>query len=135
VFQELFRVKLDFEKLFGICRKLSLRLIPVRKERIAMVRFQRLGRVKNGKYLEAIQWAKEVAEHINTKYSPVSLQVYTETFGDVHAIYWHGDYKDLAFFDSSYAQVLSDQGYWAIVMKGMELFIEGSFRDTLMSAV
>ncbi len=100
-----------------------------------MVRFQRVGRAKNDKFLEAIQWAKEVSEYINTKYSPVSIQVYAEMLGDLHTIYWHGDYKDFAAVESILAQLMSDQGYWAIVNKGVGWFIEGSFHDTLMGSV
>jgi len=100
-----------------------------------MFRFQRSGRAKNGKVLEAIKWAKEIAEYINSKYSQASFQVYIQVFGDIHAVYWCMDYKDLATYESIRAQLLSDEGYWAFVGKGMEWFIEGSFQDTLLSLV
>jgi hypothetical protein len=100
-----------------------------------MVRFQRLGRAKNGKLLEAIRFAKEVAEYINTKYPPVSVQVYIVASGDYGTIYWYADYRDFAAFESVSAQLRSDQGYWVIVNKAMEWFIEGCFHDTLMSSV
>lgn len=100
-----------------------------------MYRFERSGRVKNGKWLEASQFAREIAEYINTKYPQGSLQVYAEFFDDIHSIHWYSDYKDLATFESLREQLLADQGYWAIVTKGMEWFLEGSFRDRLMSSV
>jgi hypothetical protein len=100
-----------------------------------MVRFQRSGRAKNGKILEAIRFATEVSEYINTKYSPVSVQVYTAASGDYGTIYWYADYKDFASFERIYAQLRSDKGYWAIVNKAMEWFIEGCFHDTLLSSV
>jgi len=100
-----------------------------------MIRFQRSARARGSKVLEAIQFAKEVAEYLNTKYAPVSVQVYTELFGDVNTIYWYSDYKDLATIEGINAQILTDQGYWAIVSKATDLFIEGSLHDTLMSSV
>ena len=100
-----------------------------------MIRFWRSGQTKNGKFLDGVRFAKEVAEYINAKYAPVSVQVYTELFGDLNTIYWYADYKDLATIESINAQLLADQGYWAIVSKGTEWFIEGSFHDTLTRSV
>lgn len=100
-----------------------------------MIRFQRSARAKGSTALEAVQFAKEVAEYINTKYAPVSVQVYSELFGDLNTIYWYVDYKDLATIESINAQLLADQGYWAILGKATDLFIEGSLHDTLMSPV
>ncbi len=100
-----------------------------------MFRFQRSARAKVGKALEAVQFAKEVAEYINTKYAPASVQAYTEQFGDINTIYWYVDYKDLATIEGINTQLLADQGYWAIVNKAADLFIEGSLHDTLMRSV
>jgi len=100
-----------------------------------MLRFKRIGRLKNGRTPEGIKWAKEIAEYLKANYSQASFQVYIELFGDVNAIYWYADVKDLAAWDSFLAQLMPDQGYWAMVNKGMELFIEGSFKDTLMILV
>jgi len=100
-----------------------------------MIRFWRSGQTKNGKLLDGVRFAKEVAEYINAKYAPVSVQVYTELFGDLNTIYWYADYQDLATIESINARLLADQGYWAIVSKGTEWFIEGSFHDTLISSV
>ena len=100
-----------------------------------MFRFQRSGRTKNGKLLEGVRFAKEVAEYINTKYGPGLIHVYTEAFGELNTIYWYADYENLATIESINMQLLADQGYWAIVNKGTEWFIEGSFHDTLMSSV
>ncbi len=60
-----------------------------------MFRFLTFGQAKNDKQVEAIQFAKEVADYINSKYKPVSVQVYSEVFEDLNNIYWYSDYKDL----------------------------------------
>ena len=100
-----------------------------------MVRFQRTARAKGGKFPEAMQFAKEVAGYLNDKYAPVTIQVYSELFGDVNTIYWYADYKDLATIEGINARLLADQGYWAILNKAADLFIEGSVHDTLMMSV
>ena len=100
-----------------------------------MFRFHRIARVSRGKFQEAVQWAKEVAGYINTKYAPVSVQAYAELFGDVGMVHWYADYEDLATIEKFNAQLLADQGYWAVLNKGADLFIEGSLHDTLIQSV
>jgi hypothetical protein len=100
-----------------------------------MFRFQTSGQAKNDKLGEAILFAREVAEYINNKYPVASVQVYSEVFEDFNNVYWYSDYEDLATIERFRSQLRSDQGYWAIVFKGMEYFTEKSFRDTLMSSV
>ncbi len=100
-----------------------------------MFRFQRSGRTKNGKTPQAIMWAKEIAEYLKGKYPQISIQVYAQLFGDFSTIYWISDYNDLATIENLNKQIMLDQGYWAMVNKGMEMFIEGGFNDTLMSSV
>ena len=100
-----------------------------------MYRFQRTARARGGKAMEAVQFAKEVAGYINAKYAPVSLQVYTELFGDVNTIYWYADYKDLASLETIIGQLNAGQEYWAILGKAADLFVEGSLHDTLMMSI
>ena len=100
-----------------------------------MFRFHRIARVSRGKFLEAVQWAKEVAGYINTKYAPVSVQAYAELFGDVGTVHWYADYEDLATIERINAQLLTDQGYWAMLNKAADLFIEGSVHDTLIQSL
>ena len=100
-----------------------------------MFRFQTSGRAKDDKVPEAIQFAKEVAKYINSKYPPVSVQVYSEVVEDSNNIHWYLDYKDPRAIENFRGQLRRDQGYWAIIFKGMDYFIEKSFHDTLMSSV
>jgi hypothetical protein len=97
-----------------------------------MVRFQRTAQPKSGKFLEAIQWAAEVAEYVNTNYSQMQLQVFTEQFGAYGTIHWMFDAESLAVLDELVAPVLADQGYRAVVNKGAALIIDGSIKDTLL---
>ena len=100
-----------------------------------MFRFHRISRAKPGKFPEAIQFAKEVAGYINTKYAPISVQAYIEQFGDIGTLHWHVDYDNLAAVEKINAQLLTDQGYWALLNKAADLFIEGSGHDTLLQTI
>ncbi len=100
-----------------------------------MIRFERSGRAKIGRIMEGVRSAKEIADYINQKYAPISVQVYTEQFGNVGMIHWQVDYRDLAAYEALANKLLEDKGYWAAVNKAMEFFIDGSFRDCLLSSV
>lgn len=100
-----------------------------------MFRLHRTTRISRGKGLEALQWAKEVAGYVNKKYAPVSVQAYSEVFGDVGTIHWHADSEDLATIEKFNAQLLTDQEYQALLKKATDLFIEGSTHDTLIQSL
>ena len=86
------------------------------------------------KYAQAIQWAKEITEFVNKKYK-IQASVYIETFGKVGTIHWFCDYADLAALDKVRNQQVTDQEYWQIVNRSAELFIQGSFFDTVMQSI
>ncbi len=100
-----------------------------------MYRFHRTGYASRGELLEASQWAKEVAGYLTKKYSPVSVQAYSEIFGDYSAVHWYADYEDLATLEKVNAQLLTDQGYLAMLNKSADLFVEGSVHDTLIQSL
>lgn len=100
-----------------------------------MFRFHRTAQASRGKGLEAVQWAKEVAGYINKNYAPVSVQAYSEIFGDYGAVHWYTDYEDLVTVEKINAQLQTDKGYLALLNKAGDLFIEGSVHDTLIQSL
>jgi len=100
-----------------------------------MYRLQRTGNISRGKALEARQWAKEVAEYINKHYAPVSVQAYSEIFGDIGRVHWYADAEDLATIEGFNAHLLMDQGYQALINKSTDLFVEGSIHDRLIQSL
>ena len=99
-----------------------------------MIRYQRVGQVKIGKLGEAILFAKEVANLVNTKFAPISVQVYNELFGELNIIYWHADYDDLATLENVHAKLTADPEYLTLLSKASDIFVEGSLHDTLMKS-
>jgi hypothetical protein len=91
--------------------------------------------VKDGKMMEAIQFAKELVEYENNVLTNRKARVYVEVFGDVGKIYMVIENKDLATMQSNHTKLMSDQKWGAILQKARGLFIEGKTHDTLMVAV
>ena len=100
-----------------------------------MIRFQRSIRTARGKGLEARQWAKEVTEYINGKHPESNLQVFAERFGDISVLVWQVDLGDLAALDKFQQGLNADEGYWAMLKKSYDLFIEGSVADTVFETL
>ena len=101
-----------------------------------MVRFHRSARISKGAMLpEALKWAKEVAEYLNSNYPETAVLVFVEQYGAAGTIHWYADYEDIATLDRLGSQLLADEGYQAILNKSTDLFIEGSTNDTLMASV
>ena len=96
-----------------------------------MVRFVRSGRVARGKLREARQWAQEVTDYANKNHPEGKLQAFSERFGDLAEVSWQADFEDLAALDQCQKSFDTDKGYWALVDKSNELFMEGSFNDTV----
>jgi len=104
------------------------------KEATKMIRWMRSGQVAHPKYPQAMQWAKEITEFVNKKYR-IQTSVYFETFGKVGTIRWFTDHADFAAYEKVRNQYLADQEYWQIVNRSAELFIQGSFFDTVMQSI
>jgi len=100
-----------------------------------MIRFVRSAKVSRGKLPEAIKWAKEVAEYINTKDPVPTIRVYAGLFGDVNTIFWEAEHKDLASVEAALGKLTADPGYWTAVRKSGELIVDGSVRDSVMGSV
>ena len=97
-----------------------------------MVRWFRKARSTAAKFPQAIQWSHEVRKFVNDNYPGVTVQVFTEAFGDTDTIYWFIDFENLAALEAVNAKLGGDPGYWALMAQTGELFIEGSGEDTLV---
>lgn len=101
-----------------------------------MVRFHRSARAAAGTtFPEVVQWAKEVADYVTSNYPEATILAFAEQYGAVGTIHWYADYEDIATLDRVGSQLNTDEGYWAIMGKGTDLFIEGSVNDTVMASV
>jgi len=100
-----------------------------------MIRFQRSIRVTRGNNAKAREWAKEVSDYINNKQPKSKVQAFSLRFGDMSTLVWHADFEDLASLDKFQQTLGADQGYWDLVNKATEFFIEGTTHDTVFEEV
>jgi hypothetical protein len=96
-----------------------------------MIRFQRSAQIKK-LWPEAIAWAEQAAEYINSKYPDAKLEVFTQRFGAVGTIYWFADFKDLAALDSWQSQIIADADYYKTIANAFDVLIEATIVDTVM---
>jgi hypothetical protein len=98
-----------------------------------MVRLMRSAKVAPGKYLQAIQWGKEMAEFGNRKYK-LQISMFADNFGEIGTMRWFIDYPDLGTIEKIGDQILADQEYWTRIQQSLDLFQPG-FTDTVMRAL
>ena len=90
---------------------------------------------KEEKYFDAREYANEVLEFAINKYPQTSPEVYIERFGDVLRIYFISQFETLADLEKTVAEMMADDEYIAMQMKGAALFVEGSTRVTVLQAL
>lgn len=97
-----------------------------------MVRWMRSINIGNGKYMEAIGWAKEMAAYGEKKWS-VKIHVFLDSFGDTSTLRWMVDNADLAAVEKVLQQSAADAEYFKRVAQAYAtgLFVEGTLRDTV----
>ena len=98
-----------------------------------MVRWTRSARIAPGKDTQAIQWAKELTDWINKKYSG-HLSVYMDCFGEAGTLRWFEDFENLAAVEKRMQQGMGDQEFWQKVSQVPTMFQGGVF-DTVMAAL
>ena len=99
-----------------------------------MVRWTRSAQIASGKFPQASQWAKEIAEFSNKKYK-TQTSVYMDSFGEYGKIRWFCDFADLAALEKVGGQLMADQEYLQKLIQGTDLFIHGSIFDTVMHSI
>ena len=100
-----------------------------------MIRYVRSARSMHGKGGKAIKWANEVTAYINTQFTEVKLSVFTGRFGSMNDIYWFADVEDLAALDRWQKQIATDLGYRDLRRKAVDLFVQDSVQDMVLSSV
>jgi len=99
-----------------------------------MIRWTRSARIVPGKFMEAIQWGKEIAEFSNKKHG-FQTTVYLDSFGEYGTIRWFWDCADLATLEKMGAQLLTDPEYLQRLSKAAEFLLPGSVFDTVMRSI
>jgi hypothetical protein len=99
-----------------------------------MYRFIRTARPRTTAHLApAMEWAGEVTAHVNRSYS-LNLKFGMELFGKGR-IHWHFDADSLDKITAINAKMMQDRDYLGLLEKGKALWLEGSYRDSIVIIV
>jgi hypothetical protein len=98
-----------------------------------MIRLQRTMQVRRG--YQAMKWAKELTDYVNTAYGKPQLALFRSRFGNLSTIYWVGDFEDLSTLESWQQKVGTDKGYRELVKKSFAFVIAGTVEDSIMEGV
>ncbi|MCE5263875.1 MAG: hypothetical protein LLG97_10115 [Deltaproteobacteria bacterium] len=99
-----------------------------------MIRWTRSGKINAAKYMEAIQWGKEIAEYTNKKHG-TQTTVYIDSFGEYGTIRWFWDCADLATLEKVGLQLFADPEYLKKISRGPEFLVPGSVVDIVMRSI
>lgn len=99
-----------------------------------MVRWIRTSRITPGKNIEAVQFAKEIAE-FGKKHGGPGASVYVDIFGEAGTIRWIADHEDLASFEKVSSKVGADPEFLQKLNAAKDLSIPGYDRSVIMRLV
>jgi len=100
-----------------------------------MVRWMRSAQIAPGKYLQAMEFAKEISEFSQKYEGASSVGVFLDSFGSVGTIRWFVDYENLASFEKISDQIMADPEWFKKIEEATDLFIEGNTYDEVMRAI
>ena len=96
-----------------------------------MIRFVRSVRVQTGRQVEALAWAKEIAQHLGQRHGQ-ETRVMVEVFGEAGRLFWVSDHEDLAAIERRMGQLAEDQELAALINRGVELVVGETLHDRLL---
>jgi hypothetical protein len=90
----------------------------------------RTAKISNGKFMEAVSWAKEMSGYVEKK-TGLKVDTWLDSFGNVGTIRWSIDTTDLAAVEKAQSVILTDADYWKSIAKAStnQLFIDGETED------
>jgi hypothetical protein len=97
----------------------------------------RTAQTRNGKFTDAVVWAKDMAAFAEKRFKLPKVQVFLDAFGSVGTIRWVVDYDDLAALERAQNQLLTDNEYHQKVQQAAsnQLFIDGSGQDIVLRSL
>jgi hypothetical protein len=89
--------------------------------------------IANGRFMEAVGWAKETSSYCEKKFGVPKVEVWVDAFGPIGRMRWSTDFNDLAALESVQLQMLADPGYWQLIDKAFKngLFVDGTGDDVV----
>jgi hypothetical protein len=97
-----------------------------------MITWVRTANVNNGMFQSAMEWALRASAYVNEKYG-TNVSVHMNVAGPVNQLRWVATYESLTAFDDVVMQLLTDEGYAALLAETSEAshFAAASVEDAM----
>jgi len=99
-----------------------------------MIRFVRTASIAQGKFGDAIAFAKQISEYLKRQHG-LQLEVMLPVGGNPQRVAWRAEYESLAALDALQTKLLLDREYLDLVAKGSGNFIAGSLNDAIWRTI
>jgi hypothetical protein len=100
------------------------------------VRWMRTAQIRDGKFMEAIAWSKEIVGYCEKKLGIPKIHTWLDSFGALGTMRWTIDFADLGAIEKVQQQLMTDPDYWRLLARGSaELFIPGQSHDHVSRAI
>jgi len=101
-----------------------------------MITWVRTADVRDGKNIEATQWALKAAAYVNEKYN-LNISVQTNVAGQLNQLHWVGTHDSLANYEVVSMKIFEDTGYQQLAKEAVEqeLFFGVSISDSLYRTI
>lgn len=85
-----------------------------------------------GRMFDAIQFANEVTARVNELLPDSQVRVGSGVGGPLYTLHWFSQYENMAALERAQDQLLGDEQYLSLLVRGGELFVAGHIKDEII---
>lgn len=102
-----------------------------------MITFVRTAAVHEGKLMDAMEWAADLAAYIRDNIEGANLQAARRVGGEMYQVCWIATYDSLAAFEQVMGRTEADDGYRERLSeaRGMGLFVSQTLFDEIYQSI
>jgi hypothetical protein len=102
-----------------------------------MITFVRTAAIHEGKLMDAMEWAADLAEYIRDNIEGANLQAARHIGGEMYQVCWIATYDSLAAFEEVMGRMEADDGYRERLSdaRGMTLFVSHTVFDEIYQSI
>jgi hypothetical protein len=101
-----------------------------------MITWVRTAEIRDGKRLEAVQWALKTAAYVNNAFD-LNITVQSNVSGQLNQLHWVGTYESMAGYDEAASKIFEDAGYQQLAREAVdqELYFGSSITDSFYRTI
>jgi hypothetical protein len=101
-----------------------------------MITWVRTAEIRDGKRLEAVQWALKTAAYVNETFD-LNVTVQSNVSGQLNQLHWVATYESMADFEEASSKIFEDAGYQQLAREATEqqLYFGSSLNDSFYRTI